>query len=402
MALGGVHSQLDDAALRLVARWGALLRALDQWPLDHASHRHPLQGMAEALSDLHRSGGRVRLVVRGDHIQVDGRRVVATAATRGPLLALEAHLRERSIDGLEIWGLISPDLVKELVGVVLEAAASGVGFVNAVLPSRGVVELSCIAREDGAAASRAEAGMSPDERLVHLYLRGIRATERMAHGEPLAVVGQELARVLATLVSLYPARPARFLALVGAGRRLSYDHRHALHVALLAIGLGYRLGLDEPACLEVSLCAVAVDCGMASVPSELRRAHRALDPEEQALVRLHPLHSVRVLLPAAAMSGPLQRRLLVAFEHHLGSHDGYPVAIDWPRPHLYSRIVAVADAFDAVTSDRWRPGRTPLAALAELRRDPRLDADVLEQLGSLVAEFGGQLAGAPGASATYA
>jgi hypothetical protein len=397
VAVGSIQGQLDDAALRLVSRWGALLRALDQWPLDHASHRHPLQGMAEALSDLHRAGGRVRLVLRGDHLQIDGRRVVATAATRAQLLVVEAHLRERSMDGVEVWGLITPDLVKEFVGVLLDASTSGVAFVNAVLPSRGIVELSCIAREDGAAASRAEAAMNNDERLVHLYLRGIRATDRMAQGEPLAVVGQELARVLATLASLYPRHPALLLALVGAGRRLPYDQRHALHVALLALGLGYRLGLDEPACLEVALCAVAVDCGMASVPVELRRAQRGLDADEQALVRLHPLHSVRVLLPAAVMSGPLQRRLLVAFEHHLGSPDGYPAAIDWPRPHLYSRIVAVADAFDAVSSDRWRPGRSPSAALAELRRDARLDVDVLDQLGVLVGEFGLQLAGTPGA-----
>jgi HD-GYP domain-containing protein (c-di-GMP phosphodiesterase class II) len=137
---------------------------------------------------------------------------------------------------------------------------------------------------------------------------------------------------------------------------------HSVNVCLLSLALGRSIGLDEELLSHLGTGALLHDMGRVLLDESMLNKEGRLTNEEWAQVRLHPQEGAEAILAA---SGPGQEvAAVIALEHHLRlDGQGYP---DLGRrlPHLFSRIVAVADTYDAVTSPRpHRPARTPHDAL---------------------------------------
>mgnify|MGYP001205430821 CR=1 FL=1 len=117
------------------------------------------------------------------------------------------------------------------------------------------------------------------------------------------------------------------------------------------------------------------DVGFALLPEALTERPSVLSPQEYAELRVFMMRAVQSLIGRGRLSDAMMRRVIVAYEHHEPQRDA----------HLYSRIVAVADAFDALVSGRpWRAPNEPTVALAMLRQDrQRFDPLVVETLWSL-------------------
>lgn len=140
------------------------------------------------------------------------------------------------------------------------------------------------------------------------------------------------------------------LALTAVRNRDEYLCHHSLNVAIFSTALGRVAGVEEADIEGLAFAALLHDVGKATLPSEILRKPGALSSDEWALMSDHPTNGVRIIIEqleeeAAAM--------VVAFEHHLGADlSGYPqVARGW-RPHLFSRLVQVADVYDGMTADR--------------------------------------------------
>lgn len=137
---------------------------------------------------------------------------------------------------------------------------------------------------------------------------------------------------------------------------------HSVNVCLLSLALGRGIGLDEELLRHLGTGALLHDIGRVVIDEASLSKEGRLTNEEWAEVRLHPQEGAQAILAA---SGPGQEvAAVIALEHHIRlDGDGYP---DLGRrlPHLFSRIVAVADTYDAITSPRpHRPARTPHEAL---------------------------------------
>jgi HD-GYP domain-containing protein (c-di-GMP phosphodiesterase class II) len=138
--------------------------------------------------------------------------------------------------------------------------------------------------------------------------------------------------------------------LLSIKRHDEYTFQHSLNICILALALGMAMGLDRPRLHELGLAAFLHDVGKAWVPLEVLRKPGPLGEDEFALIQRHPVSGAVYLdqqpgvPPAAAV---------VAFQHHL-RHDqsGYP-KLRWPHsPNAYSLVVGIADAYDALTSER--------------------------------------------------
>jgi two-component system, cell cycle response regulator len=120
-------------------------------------------------------------------------------------------------------------------------------------------------------------------------------------------------------------------------------------------------GLDE-----VARATELHDVGKIAVPDAILDKPGALDPIEWSFMRRHPLIGERILLAAPALR-PVAR--LVRSSHERWDGGGYPDGLRGDEIPLGARVVAVCDAFDAMTTER--PYRQPITedeALAELRR----------------------------------
>ncbi len=140
---------------------------------------------------------------------------------------------------------------------------------------------------------------------------------------------------------------------------------HVGDVAGLAEAVAHRLGLGSEEVEQVRLAAELHDVGKVAIPDNILTKPGPLDEEEWDFIRRHTLVGERIINAAPALN---RVAALVRSSHERYDGDGYPDKLAGTDIPLGSRIVAICDAFDAMTSDRaYRGARTPEAALAELR-----------------------------------
>ena len=131
---------------------------------------------------------------------------------------------------------------------------------------------------------------------------------------------------------------------------------HAQRVSLYALAAARRLGVDGADLEQLHWGAILHDVGMIAVPDAILMKPGELRPEEWALVRAHPENGARLLEHVDGLGAALE---IVRFHHERFDGAGYPRGLRGTAIPLGARIFAVADALDAITTDRpYRPART--------------------------------------------
>lgn len=161
---------------------------------------------------------------------------------------------------------------------------------------------------------------------------------------------------------------------------------HALRVANLAVDLGRGLGIPEGELVHLRRGALLHDIGKMVVPDAILRKPGPLTAEEWDVMRRHPENG-RDFLRKVAYLAPALDVPYCHHEHWDGS--GYPSGLAGEQIPLAARVFAVADAFDALTSDRpYRAAWTAAEALGHIREcsGTQYDPDVVAAFLRLVGE----------------
>ncbi len=164
---------------------------------------------------------------------------------------------------------------------------------------------------------------------------------------------------------------------------------HSMHVANLSVAIGRHLGIPRELLAELGLCGLFHDTGFGELPPDFGWARDA-DPEVRA--ENHPLLGFRVQLRQRGYHEGRMLRAVVNLEHHLEIFHRGQDAWDDPRVaiHPFSRIVAVADAYDTLCSDTSsRRGMLPPEALQEIwkGRGTRFDGVVVQALANIMGRY---------------
>jgi HD-GYP domain-containing protein (c-di-GMP phosphodiesterase class II) len=132
-----------------------------------------------------------------------------------------------------------------------------------------------------------------------------------------------------------------------------YTYTHCVNVAVLSISMGQRLGLPRQALADLGVAGLLHDLGKMTIPAEVLRKPDALTPEEWVMMKRHPLEGAIMIARMPGLSTVMLDAMRACLEHHMNfNQTGYPdVALPWGQATM-SRIVAVADCFDAITAHR--------------------------------------------------
>ena len=128
-----------------------------------------------------------------------------------------------------------------------------------------------------------------------------------------------------------------------------HTHGHARRVCGYAVATGRRMSLDTATLEQLSLASVLHDIGKIGTPDAVLLKTGPLDEEERACMQSHPERGARMLAGVPEMGG-----VAAAVRHHHENWDGsgYPAGLAGEQIPLASRIIRVADAYDAMTSPR--------------------------------------------------
>ncbi len=135
-----------------------------------------------------------------------------------------------------------------------------------------------------------------------------------------------------------------------------YTYHHSLSVAILSMSIGLQMGISGRQLTRLGLAAILHDIGKASIPAEILHKPTPLTNEEHAIMQMHPHYGASYILRSSYGNEELWRAVL--FHHERPDGAGYPKGLKGEQIPLWSRIIAVADVYDALTSHR--PHRQPM------------------------------------------
>jgi len=157
-----------------------------------------------------------------------------------------------------------------------------------------------------------------------------------------------------------------------------FTRGHADRVSRIAGAIARELGLPEIEVERIELAGLLHDIGKIGVPDAILRKPAKLTDEEWVRMREHPRHGQQILRGIKFLEGAAR---VVAQHHEKWNGSGYPLGLRAEEIDVCARIFAVADAFDAITSDRvYREGRSYEAAAQELDQwsNQQFDPKVVE------------------------
>jgi HD-GYP domain-containing protein (c-di-GMP phosphodiesterase class II) len=157
-----------------------------------------------------------------------------------------------------------------------------------------------------------------------------------------------------------------------------YTFTHSVNVCIFSVALGKRLGFNKLQLYDLGMAALFHDIGKSRVPSEVINKSEGLNDDEWRLIAAHPWMGALALFQLRGQQELPYRAMVVAHEHHMKLDlTGYPRSIRPRTMSMFSKIVAVADGFDAATSRRsyQTTPLNPAQVMMEMRDNPRRGMD---------------------------
>ncbi len=379
----------ERAARGVLGNLRAATKQLALYPLDHPATGEMLAKLRNSANELCKdSVGEIVLSILGDSLY-ENRSLLAHAS-----LEFNKQLRDLQARGIESISFQYP--VSE--GDVYDLASFAAGL-SGDIPAGGTIRLnegpftrSELESDEAISGLRRSYARSLD------VLRGVALALEVDEGFDLTGATWAVEQ----LVEHTLAQPNASLLLSTMKSHDEYTFYHSVNVCILSIALARMAGLPEDELKLLAVGALLHDIGKVRVQASTLQYPGRLNPEQWAEIKLHPQEGAAAILAAAAPGQEVAA--VVAFEHHARfDGEGYPSLVYDRERHFFSRLVATADTYDALTTRRsYRRAETPNRALQVLLQgsgslyDPNMVHAFINMVGvyptgSLLTLEGGQL-----------
>ncbi|WP_070000013.1 HD-GYP domain-containing protein [Cellulosilyticum sp. I15G10I2] len=152
-----------------------------------------------------------------------------------------------------------------------------------------------------------------------------------------------------------------------------YTAGHSTRVAKISLEIGGVLGFSEDRLKALEYSALFHDIGKIGIPDYILNKKDKLTDKEYEIIKKHPDIGVNILQTIDFMAGNLS---IIRHHHERYSGGGYPMGLSGKEIPLEARIIAIADTYDAMTSDRpYRKGLPEEAALNEIIKNKEIQFD---------------------------
>ncbi len=272
---------------------------------------------------------------------------------------LVREFKKRELGSITFRDKITPENIKVFARAFiaspfahkpLEAIEQKISAVNAI----SVEKLKKIVEDDS---------LEPRKLIKKTYFDAVSFTKgvinKIKSGEKVNI--KRAKRVVETMVDKIIEEEQLLLGMTAIKDYDEYTYHHSVNVSILSIALGQRLGLNRKMLTELGMVALFHDIGKMHIPHEILNKSSNFTDAEWEIVRKHPVWGVKALLELKKLDVLTMKSAIVAFEHHMHFDlSGYPRVRKNIELDFFSRIVCLADQYDAMTSSRVY-SRIPMA-----------------------------------------
>jgi len=189
---------------------------------------------------------------------------------------------------------------------------------------------------------------------------------RVQGGDNIPVM--EVREVVAPILSQFQSQPQVMLSLRHFARMDSYAYEHAIAVGIISYMIAKWIKVPEKEWMQVALAGTLLDVGKTKIDRRILQKPGKLTPEEFEEMKKHTVYGYQIIKASHGLSEGVA---LAALQHHEREDgSGYPLGLRGNKLHLYSKIVAVADMYHAMCSDRiYQKAQSPYLVVEQLMRD---------------------------------
>lgn len=167
-----------------------------------------------------------------------------------------------------------------------------------------------------------------------------------------------------------------------------YIYHHCIATGLIAGIITQKLGFERGICMQMAIAGTLADCGMAKIPVRIREKKTTLTEQEFLEVRKHPMYSYQMVKDLPALKTDMK---VAIYQHHERlDGSGYPSKTKGSKITIFSQIIAVADVFHAMTSERlYRTKQSPFKVIEMIKESEfgKFDIKVVQALSGIVADL---------------
>lgn len=168
----------------------------------------------------------------------------------------------------------------------------------------------------------------------------------------------------------------------------NYTYTHSMYVSILSALIGLRLGCTRTMLTELAMAGLLHDIGKLDISPDIVNKPARLTAEEFEVIKTHPSNAVQRLAPCCQLNQKTLQGILCHHERFDGT--GYPRGLKGKNIPLYGRVLALADVYDALTSQRtYREALFSGAAIEYMMgcADTHFDYDILQAFLKTVAPY---------------
>ncbi|AEI66802.1 HD-GYP domain-containing protein [Corallococcus macrosporus] len=386
------NEKLQGLARSLVAGLYMLVRSVKMYDPENAVFQKPLHQLQDIINQIIGKEGRLELTGVKESFYLNGMLVKVDLNSIENQRYLLAELRAKDVGGFTLTKPVTVPELKNFIWIFSKeqtTASEEDGLSNRKLLNMRVAKFSKLKEKlnkdldnpGDQKVDRKKYAMTIYARAVFFltkYLESVRA------GKP--INASKALRLVQDFVDISYEQRTHFLGMTTMRREDDYLVYHQVNVCLMSVVFGAELGLTKPQLRDLGYIALFHDAGMATLSEELSTKRGALTPEEKQTVQRAPLISVRNILMEKGFSRSTLLRVVTTFEHKTDfgtavrdSRGNIQMIIPKTNLGVYAKIIAICDAYDALTSKRpYRDAYGPEVALmlmwSEMRNkfDPEL------------------------------
>lgn len=369
------------AGRTLIFAYYAALRAIKLYPVENAAVQKALEELATVTREFIAAEGELEIRVSGEFLFVNATRLRLDLDNYASFSHLITLYRSNGVGSQHIAAAVtSRDWLVFLSLLQVPAnegtPASRFDVLVAKLDAAGVRAFTLGPPTDADDEDKEKA----KERAKKTYAQSVSVTKDLMtavrFGKSPNI--KKIKRVVQGIVDQILNEETSLVGLTAIRDYDEYTFTHSVNVCIFSVSIGKRLGLSKLQLYDLGMAALFHDIGKSRVPAEVLNKSGGLTDEEWRLIAAHPWMGVLCLFQLRGTQDLHYRAMLVAHEHHMKIDlTGYPRAVRARQMSMYSKIVAIADGFDAATSRRTYQTTplNPADVMKEMRDNTRRGMD---------------------------
>ncbi len=380
-AAGGAAQALDlqDAGRGLLGALYAALRALKFYPLDNDVTQQALDEVQEVTASILAQEGLMELRVVGDFFFLNDSRLRLDLRNFSTFGSFARALRGHEIGELVVDRGVQRDEWAPFLSILLRQSDGEQPF-ESFQERLATTTVERIEVRPESEAQNIDLETDAMEGARRTYARSVQmareALSDLRMGR--AVNVRKVKRAVQSIVDQVLSDEPSIIAMTALRDFDEYTFTHSVNVCIFSVVIGQRMGLSRTELYELGLGALFHDVGKSRVDEAILNKADKLDAREWEAMQQHPTEGLLELFKVHGFMDVPYRQMLIAYEHHMKTDlTGYPENRRPRAPGLFTKIVAVADSFDAGTSVRsyqYRP-LPPDKVLKEMLESPERGFD---------------------------